>query len=150
MPKRLHSICRIAAVLLAVSLFGGLLPSIGVVAIAEERDGRKPPNILFVYTDDQRWDAMGVVQAEQGEKTRFPWLKTPNMDRLAQEGVRFRNAFVVNLICSPSRSSFLTGQYSHHNGVTDNVCHFPVDPFWALSQHQFPLPLNLRGPSDRS
>lgn len=150
MSKRRHFVCRVAAVLLAVNLLAGLLPSIGVVDIAEERDGRKPPNILFIYTDDQRWDAMGVVQAEQGEKARFPWLKTPNMDRLAQEGVRFRNAFVVNSICSPSRASFLTGQYSHHNGVTDNVSHFLADLFWALSQHQFPLLLNLRGPSDRS
>jgi arylsulfatase A-like enzyme len=114
-----------------MSFVAGLLPgfvtSIHAVAMAEERDGQKAPNILFVYTDDQRWDALGVVQAEQGEKARFPWLKTPNMDRLAQEGVRFRNAFVVNSICSPSRASFLTGQYGHHNGVTDNVSHFPVE-----------------------
>lgn len=122
---------RTAAALFAFSFIAGLLPgfltSIVAVASAEERDGHKAPNVLFIYTDDQRWDAMGVVQAEQGDKARFPWLKTPNMDRLAEEGVRFRNAFVVNSICSPSRASFLTGQYGHHNGVTDNVCHFPVD-----------------------
>jgi len=112
---------------LSAGLLPGFLTSIAAVAIAEERDRHKAPNILFVYTDDQRWDAMGVVQAEQGEKARFPWLKTRNMDRLAQEGVRFRNAFVVNSICSPSRASFLTGQYGHHNGVTDNVSHFPVE-----------------------
>src|SRR4051794_18339717 len=40
------------------------------------------PNFLFVYTDDQRWDAMSVVQREQGERGRFPWFQTPNMDRL--------------------------------------------------------------------
>src|SRR5438067_6819521 len=61
------------------------------------------PNFIFIFTDDQRWDAMGVVQREQGEQARFPWLRTPNMDRLAAEGVRFRNAFVVNSLCSPSR-----------------------------------------------
>ncbi len=132
MHNRCDFICRKTAVRLATCLFTGLLPSnaavaIAAVAIAEERDGQQAPNILFVYTDDQRWDALGVVQAEQGDKARFPWLKTPNMDRLAQQGVRFRNAFVVNSICSPSRASFLTGQYGHHNGVTDNVCHFPVD-----------------------
>ena len=83
------------------------------------------PNFLFIYTDDQRWDALGVVQKEQGEKARFPWLKTPNLDRLAAEGVRFRNAFVVNSLCSPSRASFLTGCYGHVNGVKNNFVPFP-------------------------
>lgn len=80
----------------------------------------RKPNFVFVYTDDQRWDAMSVVQAEQGDKSRFPWLKTPNMDRLAAEGFRFRNAFVVNSLHSPSRASFLTGQYGNLNGIVNN------------------------------
>ena len=46
------------------------------------------------------------------------------MDRLAAEGVRFRNAFVVNSLCSPSRACFLTGKYSHANGVCNN--HTPL------------------------
>ncbi len=78
------------------------------------------PNFLFIYTDDQRWDAMSVVQREQGDRARFPWFQTPNMDRLAAEGVRFLNAFVVNALCSPSRACFLTGRYSHHNGIANN------------------------------
>src|SRR4026208_1861054 len=73
------------------------------------------PNFLFIYTDDQRYDALGVVQREQGERGRFPWLQTPNLDRIADEGVRFRNAFVVNALCSPSRAVFLTGRYNHFN-----------------------------------
>lgn len=87
--------------------------------------GTKRPNFLFIYTDDQRWDAMSVVQREQGEKARFPWLRTPNMDRLAAEGVWFRNAFVVNALCAPSRATFLTGQYGHRNGVVNNHTPFP-------------------------
>jgi arylsulfatase A-like enzyme len=83
------------------------------------------PNFLLIYTDDQRWDALGVVQREQGEKARFPWLRTPNLDRLAAEGVRFRNAFVVNSLCAPSRASFLTGRYGHFNGVVNNHTPFP-------------------------
>lgn len=78
------------------------------------------------FTDDQRWDALGVVQKEQGDQGRFPWLKTPNMDRLAGDGVRFRNAFVVTSLCSPSRANFLTGQYGHSNGVKGNAEGFPV------------------------
>jgi arylsulfatase A-like enzyme len=78
------------------------------------------PNFVFLFADDQRFDAMSVVQKEQGEKGRFPWFKTPNMDRLAAGGVRFRNAFVVNSLCSPSRACFLTGRYSHANGIWNN------------------------------
>ena len=85
------------------------------------------PNIIFIYTDDQRWDAMGVVQREQGATARFPWCETPNMDRLAAEGVRFRNAFVTLSLCSPSRAAFLTGRYNHLNGVINNSTPFPVD-----------------------
>src|SRR5687767_7328883 len=51
------------------------------------------PNFLFIYTDDQRYDALSVVQREQGERGRFAWLQTPHLDRIASEGVRFRNAF---------------------------------------------------------
>jgi arylsulfatase A-like enzyme len=85
------------------------------------------PNFLFIYTDDQRWDAMGVVQREQGERARFPWFTTPNMDRLAAEGVRFRNAFVISALCSPSRAAFLTGRYNHLNGIANNHTPFPTN-----------------------
>ena len=87
----------------------------------------RKPNFLFIYTDDQRWDAMGVVQREQGERARFPWFKSPNMDRLAAGGVRFRNAFVTLSLCAPSRAAFLTGKYNHLNGITNNHTPFPSD-----------------------
>ncbi len=85
------------------------------------------PNFLFIYTDDQRYDAVGVVQREQGDRARFPWFKTPNMDRLAAEGIRFRNAFVTVSLCAPSRAVFLTGRYSHFNGVANNHTPFPTN-----------------------
>ncbi len=94
------------------------LLTLGLSAIAAAAE--RKPNFVYVFTDDQRWDALGVVQQEQGEKGRFPWLKTPNLDRLAGEGVRFRNAFVVNSLCAPSRASLVTGQYGHVNGVRNN------------------------------
>jgi arylsulfatase A-like enzyme len=94
-------------------------------AMAQQQQATRP-NFLFVYTDDQRWDAMGCVQREQGEAARFPWFRTPNMDRLAAEGVRFRNAFVVNSLCAPSRACFLSGQYNHENGVVNNHMEFPL------------------------
>lgn len=95
-----------------------LIFSLGLAALSLAAE--RKPNFIYVFTDDQRWDALGIVQKEQGEKGRFPWLKTPNLDRLAAEGVRFRNAFVVNSLCAPSRASLVTGQYGHVNGVTNN------------------------------
>jgi N-acetylglucosamine-6-sulfatase len=73
----------------------------------------KGPNIIVVLVDDMRWDEYG----EAGHN----YIKTPNIDRIAKEGVNFRNAFATTPLCSPSRASFLTGQYSHTNGILDNT-----------------------------
>jgi len=91
------------------SLIATAVLALGLVAPARAADR---PNIVFVITDDQRWDAMGCAG--------HPFLKTPNMDRLAREGAMFANAFVTTPLCSPSRSSFLTGQYVHTTGVIGN------------------------------
>ncbi len=71
------------------------------------------PNIVFILIDDLRWDELGIAG--------HPFLRTPNIDRIGREGVRFRNAFVTTPLCSPSRASFLTGQYAHSHGIVDNV-----------------------------
>src|SRR5687768_6352756 len=97
-----------------------ILPLAILFASAPIAGAAERPNFVFMFADDQRYDALSVVQKEQGEKGRFPWFKTPNMDRLAAEGIRFRNAFVVNALCSPSRACFLTGKYSHANGIYNN------------------------------
>lgn len=68
-------------------------------------------NILFLFTDDQRWDALSYVGN--------PVLKTPNIDRLAEQSTYFENAFVTTPICCASRASVLTGQYGNTNGVLD-------------------------------
>ena len=81
------------------------------------------PNVVVIVTDDQRWDAVGAAQAGGG---RFPFLRTPNMDRLAREGTRFSNAFTVSSLCSPARASMLTSQYPHRHGVKNNKAPFPV------------------------
>jgi arylsulfatase A-like enzyme len=107
------------------------LAVIGLLALTlttnhESQAAEARPNFIFVVTDDQRWDALSVVQQEQGERGRYPWLQTPNLDRLAAGGVRFRNAFVTFSLCSPSRATFLTGQYNHLNGVANNSTPFPM------------------------
>ena len=116
-----------------------LAAALACAAIAHAAE--RKPNFLFVYTDDQRWDAMGVVQREQGERARFPWFKSPNMDRLAAEGVRFRNAFVTLSLCAPSRAAFLTGRYNHLNGITNNGTPFPDEcrhPRHAAARRRLP------------
>ena len=103
-----------------------LCAAAAVLCGAARAGAAERPNFVFIVTDDQRWDALGVVQRELGNKARFPWFETPNLDRLANEGVRFRNAFVTYSLCSPARASFLTGQYNHQNGVYNNYSPFPA------------------------
>jgi arylsulfatase A-like enzyme len=68
------------------------------------------PNIIFILVDDLRWDEID-----------YPFVTVPNIKRIEREGVRFQNAFVTTPLCSPSRGSFLTGQYAHKHGITDNT-----------------------------
>jgi arylsulfatase A-like enzyme len=103
------------------------LLAIALALAAFGHAAERRPNFVFVIADDHRWDAMSTVQKEHGEKGRYPWFETPHMDRLAAGGVRFRNAFITHSICSPGRAGFLTGQYTHVNGVMDNNTPFPED-----------------------
>lgn len=73
---------------------------------------RRRPNVLFVMTDDHSVAHLSCY----GNKT----VRTPNMDRIATEGVLFRNAFCTNSLCAPARATCLTGTYSHVNGVLGN------------------------------
>jgi arylsulfatase A-like enzyme len=83
------------------------------MSLAQPGPQRSRPNIIFILVDDLRWDELGI--------TGHPFLKTPHIDRIGSEGARFRNAFMTTPLCSPSRASFLTGQYAHTHGITDNV-----------------------------
>ncbi len=70
------------------------------------------PNILFIMVDEMRWDAMS--------SERHPVVATPNLDRLAKQGVRFSNAYTVAPVCSPARTCVFTGRYADVHGVTTN------------------------------
>lgn len=74
---------------------------------------QKKPNIILIVSDDHAIQTIGAYN--QGKKSH-----TPHIDRLANEGITFNNAFVTNSICGPSRASILTGKYSNKNGYTDN------------------------------
>ncbi len=75
-------------------------------------------NVIFILSDDHRYDFMGFMG-------RPSWLETPAMDRMAAQGVHVANAFVTTSLCSPSRASILTGQYSAKHGVIDNNSRVP-------------------------
>lgn len=70
---------------------------------------KQRPNVVVIVSDDHRWDLMSCQE--------HPIVKTPNLDRLASEGVMFRNAFATSGVCSPSRGSILTGKYAHQAGT---------------------------------
>ena len=80
-----------------------------------EAPGR--PNVLVILLDDLRWNAPGYAG--------HPHVRTPQIDRIANEGVNFRNAFTTTSLCSPSRASLLSGVYAHRHGVTDNFTELP-------------------------
>jgi arylsulfatase A-like enzyme len=86
----------------------------------KELENTQPRNIIFVLSDDHRYDFMGFTG-------RLPWLETPAMDALAEEGAYFPNAFVTTSLCSPSRASILTGQFSHTHKVVDNSAPAPEE-----------------------
>ena len=86
------------------------LGALGSTAAAQPA---RRPNIVFLLVDDLRFDELAC--------TGHPFAQTPAADRLAREGATFANAFATTPLCSPSRAAFLTGLYSHTNGIVDNV-----------------------------
>jgi len=89
------------------------------------------PNIVYIMTDDHGYQAVSAYGSGLN--------KTPNLDRIADEGVIFRNSFVCNSICAPSRAALLTGKHSHTNGHIDNRVRFDS------SQVTFPKLLQQAG-----
>jgi arylsulfatase A-like enzyme len=89
------------------------------------------PNILFIFTDDHAYQAISAY----GSKLN----KTPNIDRIAKEGIRFDRCYVTNSICGPSRACILTGKYSHMNGYYLN------DQEFDGSQQTFPKLMQAAG-----
>ncbi len=89
-----------------------LIALCGILGNAQAADPAKRPNIVFIFTDDHASHAMSCY----GSKVN----KTPNLDRIAAEGVKFQNCFCTNSLCGPSRAVILTGKHSHLNGFIDN------------------------------
>ncbi|WP_460538556.1 sulfatase family protein [Echinicola sediminis] len=98
---------------------GILLITVSIVAYScqEKTSQVKRPNILFIMSDDHAYQAISAYDDNL--------IETPNIDRIAKEGMLFTNASVTNSICAPSRATILTGKHTHIHGKIDNV--FPFD-----------------------
>lgn len=91
------------------------LAAAGLSACSEAVEQEKP-NIIFIMTDDHTTQAMSCYGGNL--------IETPNMDRIADEGMRFDNCYATNALSGPSRACILTGKFSHRNGFTDNASTF--------------------------
>ena len=96
-----------------------LLPVLTYIATAALSHAADKPNIVFIFSDDHATAAISAYNSHL--KDAAP---TPNIDRLAKEGVIFENSFCANSICGPSRATILTGKHSHTNGFIDNSSRF--------------------------
>src|SRR4051794_22356414 len=99
-----------------VSLAGLLLGSL--FSSTQAADGQGRPNVVLIIADDLAWDDCGAFGN--------PKVRTPDIDRLAQGGMRFDRAFVTASSCSPSRSSLITGRYPHNTDAEE--LHSPLPP----------------------
>ena len=87
-----------------------LISTVTPIKIQAQSPDQSPMNIVVLVSDDQRWDALGAAGNDI--------IHTPRLDQLAEEGVRFTNAYVTTSICMTSRASILTGQYMSRNNIT--------------------------------
>jgi len=115
-PSHLLRRLRRSLATLAIVAIAGVAP-IGTVFCEEKSEAADRPNILFIFADDHAYQAVSAYG--------YGYNKTPNIDRLANEGMRFDRCLVTNSLCGPSRASVLTGKYSHANGFYNNTnCRF--------------------------
>lgn len=108
---------------------GAMLSVMSACSPAKEN---RPLNIIYIMTDDHTQQAMGCYG--------YDYAKTPNLDRIANEGVIFTNSYVANSLSGPSRACMLTGKHSHANGFTNNI-----DSHFDGSQQTFPKLLQKAG-----
>src|SRR6201986_3583506 len=96
----------------SLAVAGTVLSSPVSNAFAAAPEKTKRPNLIFFFGEGQRADALSIAG--------HPILKTPHHDRIAQEGMRFTNAFCTNALCAPARARTLTGMYSRSTGALAN------------------------------
>lgn len=90
-----------------------VIPALFVLSASLAADPPEQPNILFIMSDDHAWQAISAYGSNRNT--------TPNIDRIAETGMRFDRCFVENSICAPSRAAILTGTMSHLHGIRTNA-----------------------------
>lgn len=100
--------CKLFACSVALLVIALGVPSL----VSAQSIPKRPPNIVFIFCDDHAYQAIGAYGSKLTD--------TPNIDRIAQDGMRFDRCLVTNSICGPSRATILTGKYSHKNGFATN------------------------------
>ena len=117
--------------------------SVALIATAmagcNQEQKQYPPNILFIFSDDHATHAIGAYGPKHNNPELHQYVQTPNLDRLAGEGMLFANVFCGNSICGPSRATILTGKHSHLNGMLNN------DTIFNGAQQTFPKLLQAGG-----
>jgi arylsulfatase A-like enzyme len=141
--KKLNSFLKVGNVMKKISLsLIVVLAMVGLICLSgsmSAADSKKPPNVLLIMSDNQPKALLGAY----GNKD----IKSPNIDRLALDGIRFENVFAVNGMCSPTRATLLTGlmpsQHGLHNWLDDKMLgEWPAD--WVAIQEFRTLPLTLK------
>ena len=89
------------------------------IQLSKDSPDSSRPNIVFLFPDQFRWDFAGANGAD--------WLETPNIDSIAENGVRYTNSFSASPICVPARTALLTGMNAVRNGVTGNLHNLRAD-----------------------
>ena len=121
-PTHIRSRCAACAVILLLASLA--TANSGVAADAKPRPGDRPPNVVFILTDNQGAWSLGCYGN--------PDIRTPHIDRLAAEGIRFTRALSSNPVCSPTRATFLTGLIPSQHGV-----HSFLDPKYMMGPQAY-------------
>ena len=104
---------------LSAALVGGVL---ALASMMPSSHAAEKPNIIWIFSDDHSFQTIGAYRRALAKLNM-----TPNIDRIAKEGMRFDRCYVTNSICAPSRAVLLTGKHSHLNGMTENRGSFNHD-----------------------
>lgn len=112
----------------------------GCVSISKRFNSERPPNVLLIVSDDQGYNDLGCYGSTE--------VKTPNLDRLANDGVRLTNFYVTWPACTPSRGSLLTGRYPQRNGTYDMFRNDLVDYDHLYTKHEYAVSWEMIGGMD--
>jgi arylsulfatase A-like enzyme len=148
MRERMQKQLMIAATTVALALFGVCTVARAAPRpdVAKATSGK--PNIVHILTDDLGWQDMAAYyRAVHGKEAIY---ETPNMDRIAQNGIRFMQAYSPSATCAPSRAAYMAGQYTPHTGVLHVNGSMPPTPFQSRFQYIdgfYPMRLDLGTPT---